>query len=349
MQQATILIPDISGYTHFLTKTELSHSTHIINELLQVIADSIQPKFTLAEIEGDALLTYSPRRIPQSEIEQLVTETYKNFHHFLRVIERDSVCQCGACNMVGQLTLKFVVHYGSFEEVRITQFTKLSGPDMIIAHRLMRNSVDSDEYLLLTDQFLNGAPATSLQYASGLDEYEILGDISYKYADLSYLKKEVASPESQEDFAQLFGIARELMIDIKAPLKAVHAVLTDNTEKKNYVPGLVNVDMDSSINRVGSTHVCEFDGDSFDIKMLQDVGEQDSIIYIEQAQSLNNGFTLLAYYELTKIDQGTRLSFRALTGDREPIPMEMESMVYEQNEVGLTSMKRYIESKVLAA
>jgi len=31
---ATILIPDISGYTEFLSKTELDHSSHIINELL---------------------------------------------------------------------------------------------------------------------------------------------------------------------------------------------------------------------------------------------------------------------------------------------------------------------------
>ena len=31
-ESATILIPDISGYTEFLTKTELVHSSHIINQ-----------------------------------------------------------------------------------------------------------------------------------------------------------------------------------------------------------------------------------------------------------------------------------------------------------------------------
>ncbi len=349
MQQATILIPDISGYTHFLTKTELSHSTHIVNELLQVIADSLQPKFTLAEIEGDALLTYADGKVPQEEIEAVVTEAFKNFHYYLKVIERDTVCRCGACNSVSELTLKFIVHYGTFEEVKIAHFTKLSGPDMIIAHRLMKNSVPTDEYVLLTNNYLQGDSITELDYRSGQDNYEILGDISYQFADLSHLKQEVNDPEKQDDFAELFGVARELVLEIDAPLKDVHAVLTDNTEKVNYVPGLVNIEMDSSINRVGTTHVCEFDGDSFDIKTLQDVGEQDSIVYIEQAQSLNNGFTLLAYYELTKTEAGTRLSYRALTGDREPIPSEMEGMVYEQNKVGLTSMKNYIESKVVAA
>ena len=34
---ATILIPDISGYTEFLTQTELVHSSHIVNELFEAI------------------------------------------------------------------------------------------------------------------------------------------------------------------------------------------------------------------------------------------------------------------------------------------------------------------------
>jgi hypothetical protein len=86
MQKATILIPDISGYTEFLTKTELSHSTHIINELLQVLADTIQDKFILAEIEGDALLTYAKGRISFKEIEALCKEAFLNFHYYLEVI-----------------------------------------------------------------------------------------------------------------------------------------------------------------------------------------------------------------------------------------------------------------------
>jgi len=53
---ATILIPDISGYTEFLSKTELDHSSHIINELLELLVESNQADFRLSEIEGDALL-----------------------------------------------------------------------------------------------------------------------------------------------------------------------------------------------------------------------------------------------------------------------------------------------------
>lgn len=346
MQQATILIPDISGYTRFLTKTELSHSTHIINELLQVIADTIQHRFTLAEIEGDALLTYARGRVPQQEIEAVCRETFANFHYFLKVIERDSVCGCGACQGANQLSLKFVVHFGYFDEIRIAQFTKLSGPDMIIAHRLLKNSVPDTAYVLLTHDYLESyeEEATEFTWESGKDVYSLIGEVKYQYARLGHLLAEVEKPESREDVVRLFGLAKSLEVKINAPLTVVHHVLTDNSEKKNFVAGLKNVEADSAINRVGSSHICEFDGESFDIQTLQEAGDNDEITYIEKARSLNTGHTLLAYFELRKINEnGTRLVYRALTGDRKPLPADMEAMVYEQAQTSLEGLKNYVE------
>lgn len=57
-ESATILLPDISGYTESLTKTELEHSSHIINELLEAILAANNGEFVLSEVEGDALLLY---------------------------------------------------------------------------------------------------------------------------------------------------------------------------------------------------------------------------------------------------------------------------------------------------
>ncbi len=348
MQKATILIPDISGYTSFMTKTELTHSTHIINELLQVIADSIQSEFTLAEIEGDALLTYATGRVDQSVIEQICSEAFKNFHYFLKVIERDSVCRCGACNNASSLSLKFIVHYGMFEEIKIAQFTKLSGPDMIIAHRLMKNSVPSREYILMTEAYERSNGESTLNWVCATDRYDLIGDIPYQYAAIGHLKEDVLSLDATEDYVTLFGLAKAIEIQIDAPLQRVHAVLTDNSEKVNFVDGLIDVKMDSSINRIGSSHICEFDGDTYDIKTLQDVGKNDQIVYIEKAHSLNSGLTMLAYYELKKTETGTSLSFRALTGDREPIPEEFSDLIYDQSLHNLERLKEYIEGRKVA-
>jgi hypothetical protein len=57
-ENATIFIPDSSGYTDFISTTELEHSSHIINELLDLLVQSNATACTLAEVEGDALLFY---------------------------------------------------------------------------------------------------------------------------------------------------------------------------------------------------------------------------------------------------------------------------------------------------
>jgi Protein of unknown function (DUF2652) len=352
MQKATILIPDISGYTQFLTKTELSHSTHIINELLQVLADTLENKFTLAEIEGDALLTYAKGRVSFEEIEAICKAAFLNFHYYLKVIERDNVCRCGACQQQAELSLKFIVHYGTFDEIKISNFTKLSGPDMIIAHRLMKNNVPTSEYILMTDDYFNNEVTTTslFEWKPGHDLYMVLGDINYHYARLEKLRIEIKNPEKLEDFSSLFTVAQNLELEINAPLDLVHRILTDQSEKVNFVTGLKNLEYDSSINRIGSTHVCEFDEDKVDIRTLQEINNSDDVVYIEKATSLNTGFVMLTYYELKRLKKDvTSISFRALTGDRKPIPAPFSVQIYEQSKSGLSAMKGYIESLFLTA
>src|SRR5216110_1518732 len=147
--QALILIPDISGFTDFTSATEIDHSAHIITELLELIIASNETEFTLAEIEGDAVLFY--RKGTALSHEQLVNQCLKmfsKFHQQLKIIERDTVCQCGACQSATNLTLKFIVHFGYIKEIRVAQFVKATGVDMIVAHRLLKNDVDSHEYIL---------------------------------------------------------------------------------------------------------------------------------------------------------------------------------------------------------
>ncbi len=97
-QNALILIPDISGYTEFLTRTEIDHSSHILNEMLELIIESNNTDFTLSEIEGDAVLFYRKGDpLSRYELMQQCLAMFNNFHEKIKLIERDSICQCGAC------------------------------------------------------------------------------------------------------------------------------------------------------------------------------------------------------------------------------------------------------------
>jgi hypothetical protein len=155
-KSSLIYIPDISGFTKFVTETEIDHSTHIIEELLEIIIDSNEINLKVSEIEGDAVLFYRFGEPPTAEeIVKQSKDLFIRFHEHLKLYERDRVCQCGACSTAQNLTLKMVAHYGELNEVKVRDRSKLLGEAMIVAHRLLKNDVNNDEYLLLSGKYLN--------------------------------------------------------------------------------------------------------------------------------------------------------------------------------------------------
>jgi len=60
------------------------------------------------------------------------------------------LCVCEACVSVKDLRLKMVLHAGEVAIEHIQSFEKLFGIDVIVAHRLLKNSVPAKEYILMT-------------------------------------------------------------------------------------------------------------------------------------------------------------------------------------------------------
>ena len=46
-----------------------------------------------------------------------------------------------------------MAHHGTFHETTIRSFSELSGKDVILVHRLLKNSINLSEYWLMTKQF----------------------------------------------------------------------------------------------------------------------------------------------------------------------------------------------------
>ena len=64
VQSALLFMPDISGFTEFVSKTEIQHAQSIVGELLEIIMESNQLDLEVSAIEGDAIFFYRLGKAP---------------------------------------------------------------------------------------------------------------------------------------------------------------------------------------------------------------------------------------------------------------------------------------------
>ena len=190
VEKSTIWIADISGFTRFLSQSILEHSASIVQTLLECIVESDELGFVVAEIEGDAVLFYKKgSAIDKNALIKQCLTSFEQFHNLLRKMKREVECDCVACSEMGKLSLKFVVHYGDIHEIRVSGFTKASGMDMIIAHRLLKNNIPSNQYILTTksytDNFDNIGDTYELSWQKAIEEYPSIEKVAYEYTVLS--------------------------------------------------------------------------------------------------------------------------------------------------------------------
>lgn len=189
-KNATILIPDISGYTELFSKTSLEFSTAVLCELLNELMGVADDKFRVAEIEGDAILFYiKGRKLPINELINYCLRAYKHFHAYLdNVVGR--VEDPDAREAAQQLTVKFIAHWGPIAEMNIANFSKPVGLSLIQAHNLLKNSINSRAYILITEAYANGQSIHAcklegekcLKWQEGSEEYPVIGKVKYHYA-----------------------------------------------------------------------------------------------------------------------------------------------------------------------
>jgi hypothetical protein len=141
-EPACLLIVDISGYTGYLVDVELDHAQDILADLVDTIVAAVRPTFRLAKLEGDAAFAYAlTAKVDGSLLQDVVERTYVAFRRRLRDISRASRCECNACIRIPTLDLKAVVHHGTVVRQRVAGRDELVGRDVIVIHRLLKNSI----------------------------------------------------------------------------------------------------------------------------------------------------------------------------------------------------------------
>jgi len=290
-KRALIYIPDISGFTRFVNETEIQHSQHIIEELLEVLLESNNLNLDVSEIEGDAILFYREGDPPQpDQIGEQIQSMFLNFHSYLRIIERDTICQCGACRTASKLTLKFFVHYGEIGISKIRDHTKLMGKDIILAHRLMKNNVKSDEYLLMTETYVNHYEKSKFEQhlnwsdiQEGKISYEHIGEVFYKYIELSSLRSQL-NPIMPPPDVEKFSNPIESVTRIEVPTEFAYRIIVDLALRTRWSEGLNKISYDEKeIPRIGSKHICDLSAGLVELETVQNKRTNKNIEYVERA------------------------------------------------------------------
>ncbi len=194
-QPTLICIPDISGFTEFMSQTDFELSSKVIPPLLNNIIYSNEIELKISEIEGDAVLFFRTGEPPSFKtlIEQC-TNFYTEFYKQILSLQKEYSDTEQAFKIPKILGLKIILHYG--DEIGITPIgkrMKLMGQGVIIAHRLLKNDIPLDEYILISDALLNryktGKDETFIRNAltSGEINESHLGKIGFHYIDFASL------------------------------------------------------------------------------------------------------------------------------------------------------------------
>jgi class 3 adenylate cyclase len=191
-----LIIADISGYTRYMTANAktLAHSQTLITELVESMIVQVQAPLEVAKLEGDAIFLFcrQPKEShrwaeTRAEISRKLLDFFLRFREKLGEISRARTCTCQACAHLEKLRLKIIVHSGEALFHRVLHFNELAGADVIIVHRLLKNSVPAAQYLLLTEaarrelQF----PAT-MTFKSNIETYEDIGRVKMEFHDFSF-------------------------------------------------------------------------------------------------------------------------------------------------------------------
>ena len=225
-------IADISGYTRFIVSNEkeMVHSQIIIRDLINTIISEIKAPMHVIRLEGDAIFLYVDKGDPlvrwelvrPTLLETLIT-FFRVFSNKITELTLHKICNCNACNNVDRLKLKIVAHSGKTMFFNINDILELSGTAPIIIHRLLKNSVTADEYVLMTESAREDLMVPEEDVERGTESYEELGDIdTFTYYPPPM---EPYHPEGGFHYPQIF------VDTLRAEVKKEYAVVAEDPQQ----------------------------------------------------------------------------------------------------------------------
>lgn len=257
-----LAIADLTGYTEYLSGSEIEHAPTIAGDLLETVVGRLEPPFRLAKFEGDAAFLFvEDGRAEPSLLLDAIEAAYVAFRRRLRSIDQATACECNSCQLAPRLDLKFFLHHGAYIRGRIAGRDELAGADVILTHRLTKGSgaamARGTGFALMTAAAVEALDIDpdALELRAGSEAIEHLGSVDTFSLDLE-ARWQVETAERRIDIADA-DVAFDISTTLAAEPSVVWAHLTSPALRTRW-EGPIRIDETSAGGRrgVGTTTQC---------------------------------------------------------------------------------------------
>jgi len=292
MNKSLLFIPDISGFTKFVQTTEVAHSQHVIAELLEVLIAANTQDLKLAEIEGDALFFYKEGEIPSQEKLLAQIETmFTAFYSHLKMLEKNRICPCNACASAPDLQLKIVAHCGELQYIEVQNSRKPFGQQVIEAHRLLKNSVNSENYALISLGLANhiefpiNYESKLFKFKEGKDIYDNI-EVEYIFSLIDPVQLTLSTFEQGKKI--VFKKKPQFTFEKEFPISATELMeyITNYSYRHHWVKGIDRFEYnENEVTRTGTEHLCVVNGKHLNFVAVSKDVEPNQMVYGEMTTS----------------------------------------------------------------
>ena len=312
MHQGYLLIADISGYTAYLTSSELDHAAPILRSLLTSLVEQIDDPLHLWGMEGDAVTAYTTHdQFPDGETFLAICENFYNvFTTRRRNIIANTTCDCRACANVNDLDLKMMAHHGTFEEIEVGPMKGISGGDVVLVHRMAKTDVKEvtgiASYALFSD-----AATKAMNVDAALvpfsQSFEHFGKVPMQVYDLAKAWESFHSREERHFLSESEGVwtyRRQVPFSQRVTWEA----LVSPEMKRNWMR-MLSVSVDRPEGRIGpgSGYVCVHDEAEFRYWVTD--WEPFDYFSTRFSDPMREGVAYPETYELKPTDTGTEIRY----------------------------------------
>lgn len=312
---------------------------------MRIVVGRLQPPLTVTKLEGDAIFSYALEgTCGASTLLDTIEQSYFAFRARQRDIVRATSCTCEACRQIPTLDLKFVVHHGSFVRRELAGNEELTGRDVIVLHRLAKNSaadvLGTKGYVLMTDDCVGalGLDAVALGMRPHVERYDDVGEVACCLEDLG--ERWRAQTERQRVYVAAGDALFERSLHVPVEQVATWNWLTDPALRSTWDADLLEQVTPGGRQQPGVTNHCVHGEDV----VVEHVVDWRPFDYYTMSYDFPGVEAMCITTELVPGSDGTTILARGeqLTGERLEAWGEIESFVLPTLEGSLVSLSRHI-------